>query len=231
MNVHVVAPDHEPVERVMGAQIGKFVRGLHESRDVVFHLGETITLVKDRKAVLKSGKALDVDFLVPGVGVKPSTKLAEDAGLKVDNGVLVNEYLESNERGIFTVSNIANWRDGYSGERLRIEHWVVAERQGQVAAKNMLGMRERYNLAPFFWTAQLLEHQDWSPGAQRKACLPEIARLKVLGCHEVRSILRARHTHSPLAQRPLANEWRAVGRRRAGETMRSTPLSNFVRWV
>jgi hypothetical protein len=82
VNVHVVAPDHEPLERVMGAQIGKFVRGLHESHGVVFHLGETITQVKGRKAVLKSGKTLDVDFLVLGVGVKPSTKLAEDAGLR-----------------------------------------------------------------------------------------------------------------------------------------------------
>jgi NADPH-dependent 2,4-dienoyl-CoA reductase/sulfur reductase-like enzyme/nitrite reductase/ring-hydroxylating ferredoxin subunit len=154
VNVHVVAPDHEPLERVMGPQIGKFVRGLHESHGVMFHLGETITQVKGRKAVLKSGKTLEVDFLVLGVGVKPSTKLAEDAGLKVDNGVLVNEYLESSEPGIFAVGDIANWRDAYSGERLRIEHWVVAERQGQVAAKNMLGLRERYDLAPFFWTAQ-----------------------------------------------------------------------------
>ena len=153
-DVHVVAPDHEPLERVMGAQIGEFVRRLHESHGVVFHLGETITQVKGRKAVLKSGKTLDVDFLVLGVGVKPSTKLAEDAGLKVDNGVLVNEYLESSEPGIFAAGDISNWRDAYSGERLRIEHWVVAERQGQVAAKNMLGMRERYDLAPFFWTAQ-----------------------------------------------------------------------------
>jgi NADPH-dependent 2,4-dienoyl-CoA reductase/sulfur reductase-like enzyme len=117
-------------------------------------LGETIAQVKSRKAVLKSGKTLDFDFLVLGVGVKPSTKLAEDAGLKVDNGALVNEYLESSEPGIFAAGDIANWRDAYSGERLRIEHWVVAERQGQVAAKNMLGLGERYDLAPFFWTAQ-----------------------------------------------------------------------------
>jgi NADPH-dependent 2,4-dienoyl-CoA reductase/sulfur reductase-like enzyme len=149
VNVHVVAPDHKPLE-VMGPQIGKFVRSLHESHGVVFHLGETIAQVKGRRAVLKSGTTLDVDFFVIGVGVKPSTKLAEDAGLKVDNGVLVNEYLESSEPGIFAAGDIANWRDAYSGERLRLEHWVVAERQGQVAAQNMLGLRERYNLVPFF---------------------------------------------------------------------------------
>jgi NADPH-dependent 2,4-dienoyl-CoA reductase/sulfur reductase-like enzyme len=154
VNVHVVAPDHEPLERVLGAQIGKFVHDLHESHGVVFHLGETIMQVKGRKVILKSGKTLDVDFLVLGVGVKPSTKLAEDAGLQVDNGVLVNEYLESSEPGIFAAGDIANWPDAYSGERLRIEHWVVAERQGQVAAKNILGQRERYDLAPFFWTTQ-----------------------------------------------------------------------------
>jgi NADPH-dependent 2,4-dienoyl-CoA reductase/sulfur reductase-like enzyme len=154
VNVHVVAPDHEPLERMLGAQIGKFVHDLHESHGVVFHLGETIVQVKGRKVILKSGKTLDVDFLVLGVGVKPSTKLAEDAGLQVDNGVLVNEYLESSEPGIFAAGDIANWPDAYSGERLRIEHWVVAERQGQVAAKNILGQRERYDLAPFFWTTQ-----------------------------------------------------------------------------
>jgi len=154
VNVHIVAPDHEPLERVMGVQIGKFVRGLHESHGVVFHLGETVSRVKGRKAVLKSGKTLDVDFLVLGVGVKPSTQLAENVGLKVGDGVIVNGNLESSERGIFAAGDIANCLDAYSGDRIRVEHWVVAERQGQVAAKNILGIRERYDLAPFFWTTQ-----------------------------------------------------------------------------
>jgi NADPH-dependent 2,4-dienoyl-CoA reductase/sulfur reductase-like enzyme len=182
VNVHVVAPDHEPLERVMGAQVGKFVRLLHESHGVVFHLGETITQVKGRKAVLKSGKTLDVDFLVLAVGVKPSTKVAEDAGLKVDNGVLVNEYLESSEPGIFAAGDIANWPDTYSGERLRIEHWVVAERQGQVAAKNMLGLRERYDLAPFFWTAQFGVEIRYSGHAKKWSAIKMDGSLKSNKC-------------------------------------------------
>jgi apoptosis-inducing factor 3 len=153
LEVHVVAPDQQPLERVLGQAMGKMIRAIHESHGVVFHLGQTPTSIDSRNVVLSDGSALAADFVVVGAGIAPDTALAERAGLSVDRGVAVDAFLETSAPGIYAAGDIARWPDPHSGSSIRVEHWVVAQRQGQTAARNMLGAKLRFDAVPFFWSA------------------------------------------------------------------------------
>lgn len=154
LDVEIISPEHVPFERVFGHEIGAFLMGVHEAKGVRFHLGTVAAHCDESGVSLASGETIAADFILVGVGVLPRTQIATAAGLTVDDGVWVNEYLETSSPGIFAAGDIAAYPEPITGERTRIEHWTVAERQGTTAAANMLGLKKRYSSAPFFWTEQ-----------------------------------------------------------------------------
>jgi apoptosis-inducing factor 3 len=140
-----------PLEKILGRELGNLIRETHEAHGVKFYLGRQPAAIEHHHVQLDDGTILDCDLVVVGIGVRPNVALAEKAGIATDNGVLVNEFLETSVTGVFAAGDIARWPDPRAG-RIRVEHWVVAEREGQTAARNILGARQPFVAPPFFWS-------------------------------------------------------------------------------
>jgi apoptosis-inducing factor 3 len=153
--VTVVAPEPVPLVPIIGERLGRFVQDLHEQHGVEFRLGHTVSEIRGNEVVLDNGETVTADLVVIGVGVVPNTGLAEAAGLKVENGVVVDDRLRTSDSHIWAAGDVASYPDQNAG-RVRIEHWVLAERQGQAAARNILGHDTPFTDPPFFWS----QHYD-----------------------------------------------------------------------
>jgi len=158
LEVGVVAPDSRPLARVFGRDLGAWLQRLHEGHGVVFHLGHRPTGIEDRTVHLDDGSALPADLVVMATGARPRIALAARAGVVINQGIVVDRFLETSVRGIFAAGDVARWPDPLTGEPVGVEHWVLAGRQGQAAARNMLGAAAPFEEVPFFWS-QHYEHR------------------------------------------------------------------------
>jgi apoptosis-inducing factor 3 len=152
VEVHVVGPETVPLARILGEEVGRFVKRVHEEKGVIFHLGTTPKSIGARSIELADGTSIECDVVVLGVGVKPRIALAEAAGLTIDNGIVVDELLRTSAPGVWAAGDVARYPDPRLGESIRVEHWVVAERQGQSVARTMLGDTAPYRDVAFFWS-------------------------------------------------------------------------------
>jgi NADPH-dependent 2,4-dienoyl-CoA reductase/sulfur reductase-like enzyme/nitrite reductase/ring-hydroxylating ferredoxin subunit len=153
--VTVVAPEEVPLAPVVGATLGRFVRRLHEEHGVVFRLGRTVSEIGTDQVVLDDGETVAADLVVIGVGVTPRSDLAEEAGLEVGDGIVVDDRLRTSDPNIWAAGDVAFYPDQNAGP-VRIEHWALAQRQGQAAARNILGADVPFRDPPFFWS----QHYD-----------------------------------------------------------------------
>jgi NADPH-dependent 2,4-dienoyl-CoA reductase/sulfur reductase-like enzyme/nitrite reductase/ring-hydroxylating ferredoxin subunit len=153
LDVRVIAPESTPLANILGEEFGRLIRSIHEDKGVTFHLGRSVTGFANGRVALDDGSGVPADFLVVGVGVRPRTDLASAAGLTVDRGVVVDARLQTSVPGVYAVGDVARYPDHRTGELIRVEHWVAAERQGQHAARVVLGLADTFRDTPFFWSA------------------------------------------------------------------------------
>ena len=165
--VHVIGPELIPLRSKFGPSIGTMIKALHEANGVVFHLGRRAEGYADGAVQLDDGTSVPATRVVLGIGVKPRLQLAETAGLRIEGGVIVDTSMRSSDPNIFATGDIARY-PGAHGEPARVEHWVLAERHGQVAAAGMLDIDDPFEEPPFFWsvhydtTIRYVGHaEDW----------------------------------------------------------------------
>jgi 3-phenylpropionate/trans-cinnamate dioxygenase ferredoxin reductase subunit len=174
LDVTVVEPASVPLERVLGKEIGAIYRDIHTDQGVRMLTGTGVEALEGNGAVERvrtsDGHVIDCDFVVVGVGVRPRTALAAEAGLAISNGILVDALLRASAPGVFAAGDVANAQHRFYGEAIRIEHWANALNQGPAAARNMLGQSAIYNRLPYFFSDQYdvgMEYTGLARGCDR----------------------------------------------------------------
>ena len=166
LEVTIVDPLALPNERIFGAEIGAFYRDVHAQHGIELLLGEGVDAFDGDGAVSRartsSGRTLECDFAVVGIGVAPRVQLASDAGLEVENGIVVDEKLQTSAPNVFAAGDVANaWHPFYQ-QRIRVEHWANALNQGPAAARAMLGQQVSYARIPYFFSDQYEVGMEYS---------------------------------------------------------------------
>jgi NADPH-dependent 2,4-dienoyl-CoA reductase/sulfur reductase-like enzyme/nitrite reductase/ring-hydroxylating ferredoxin subunit len=156
LNVTVVGRDDRPLQNVLGRDIGDFVRRTHEAHGVHFRLGRKPVEIRADSVIMDDGSIEQAEIVIAAIGVEPDVTLAAQAGLAVDRGIIVSSTLQTTSPSIYAAGDAARFPYARTGKPIRVEHWAVAGRQGQVAARNAIGHRERYTAVPFFWS----QHYD-----------------------------------------------------------------------
>ena len=154
LEVAIVEQASTPLEGVLGRELGEIYGAIHRDNGVEVLTGAGVESIEPGRVLLAGGRALVCDHVVVGVGVAPRTKLAEAAGLDVDNGILVDERLMTSDDGVFAAGDVANHQHPLLNTRLRVEHWHNALEQGPAAARSMLGTGEPYDRIPYFFSDQ-----------------------------------------------------------------------------
>ena len=148
-----------PLHGVLGPEVAAAFADLHRGHGVDLQCGVKVgRLLSGDGAVtgvgLSDGTRVDADLVVVGIGIVPNTSLAETAGLRVDNGIRVDEHLRTSDPAIFAAGDVANAQHPLLGRSVRVEHWANALHQGPVAARSMLGQDASYTRLPYFYTDQ-----------------------------------------------------------------------------
>jgi apoptosis-inducing factor 3 len=154
--VSVIGQDSVPLKSILGSELGAFIQKLHENHGVRFFMNAKARAIRANAVEIGDGQFVEADLVILGVGVSPRTALTEAAGIKANDGVIVDETLRTNVDDVFAAGDVARYPEPVSGDTARIEHWVVAERQGQAVARSMLGIGSAYREVPFFWS----QHYD-----------------------------------------------------------------------
>ena len=170
LEVTVIDPQALPNERIFGSEVASFYRDVHDQHGIELLLGDGVESFEGTGAITRvrtaSGRAIECDFAVVGIGVVPRTGLASDAGLEVDNGIVVDAQLQTAAPGIFAAGDVANAWHPFFEQRIRVEHWANALNQGPVAARALLGQEVSYDHIPYFYSDQYdvgMEYSGYAP--------------------------------------------------------------------